>query len=158
MPNKIDDFTPYRFFKALKLELETINPVIGYNSTPFITEDPDRYLESTADDAVLIMRGSIDPVEKFAGGSTARRHTLANIEILGKTNYKTEDAVRKSWALEQDVRTAVNLTIDKIRSYLGKGAAVSMGASSPWEEILEAQKRAGFQFSISLTWSQSSDW
>jgi len=157
MPNKVDDFVPYRILSYVLDRLEQIDTALGYNTRPRVTTDLDEYAESTTDHTLFVETTGGSPRLQGAGSAHQMEQTLT-VEILGASYYKTEHPRRVAMSLEQDVRTALHSDIANIRDAVGRGVSMRFDRSEHDAGFLAPEKQAGFYLAVSFTWSQSKDW
>lgn len=157
MPNKVDDFAPYRILLYVISRLEQIGPENGYNTTPAVYTEWDQWEESQAKHRLFVEAGNASPAQAGLGQSSRTQPQLT-VLILGASRYETEHPRRLAMALEQDVRTAIHSDVASIRDTLGRGAAVSFDICTHDGGVLSPKKLAGFRLEVTFTWSQGYEW
>ena len=157
MPNKVDDFIPYKLLEFIEAKLADIAVARGYNTDPFVTSYYDDARESQAKYTVFLESDGEDPVQQGVGGDMSVQQSQSFV-ITGVARYETEHPRRLAFALEQDVRTAVHSAVPDIRGWLGRGASFRFSGCTHDGGVLAPYKEAGFRLNVSFTWSQKSDW
>jgi len=157
MPNKIDDFVPWRVLQFVMARLEQIDPANGYNTRPRVVYDLDAYVNSTAEHTVFVETSGGSP-EVQGAGEAHKTHHVMRIDITTASYYQTDHPRRVAMMLEQDVRTALHSGIADVRDAIGRGASMRFISSEHDGGFLAPEKQAGFNLSVSFKWSQGSDW
>jgi len=157
MPNKIDDFVPYRLLKFVETRLRLISKALAYNCDAAVFDNWDDFENSTAKYKLFFDATSGDTPVHFTGGP-ARVNQELTIMVVGVATYETEHPRALAMSLEQDARTALHTGFDEIRAGVGRGAATKFGRTSYDGGLLSPEKKAGFEFPTTFTWSQSENW
>lgn len=157
MPNKIDDFVPYRLWLYIMTRLEGIAEAEGYNNNVFVTDDVVAYQESVAKHTVLVEVEPSSPQLHGVGGDPIVQEQLGFV-IVGVSKFETEHPRRLAFSLEQDVRTAIHSDVANIRASVGRGCSFRFTGCQHDGGFLAPDKEVGFRLTCSFTWSQRSDW
>ena len=157
MPNKVDDFVPFRLLEFVVSRLEGIAVAEGYNTDPFVSTFYEEARESQAKYTIFVETDGENPVRHGVGGDLAVQQSLEFV-VTGVARFETEHPRRLAMALEQDVRTAVHSGVPEIRPWLGRGASLRFTGCTHDGGVLAPFKEAGFRMHFSFTWSQKSDW
>ncbi len=156
MPNKVDDFVPYKLLLFVEDRLRLISKALGYNCDLAVFWDWDSFEESSAKYKVFFDSVSDDTTDNFVGDS--RMTQSETIQVFGVVDYETERPRRAAMKLEQDVRTALHTGFSDLRTYTASGCSARFGRSTHDGGHLSPMKRAGFELPITFKWSQDSDW
>ena len=157
MPNKVDDFVPFRLLEFVVSRLESISVATGYNTDPFVTTHYDEAKESQAKYTIFVETEGGSPRRQGVGGDLSVQPAL-DFVVTGVARYENEHPRRLAMALEQDLRTALHSGIPEIKTWLGRGASFRFDDCTHDGGVLAPFKEAGFRMHFSFTWSQKSDW
>jgi hypothetical protein len=157
MPNRVEDFVPFRLLMFTEDRLKLISKALGYNCDVAVFTDMDDFTASSAKFKLFYDSMSDDTQANFVGDS--RLNQALTVQVLGIATYETEWPRRLAFALEQDVRTALHSGFSELRtSYVQRGCSARFGRASHDGGALAPIKQAGFDLSVTFTWSQDSDW
>ena len=157
MPNKIDDFVPWRIHKFIRARLDLISPAMGYNTAPFITDDFSAFENGSAKHRLFFEFPGIEvPVQGIGDNNTAEPVIAA--DIVGYSRFETEHPRRLSMMLEQDVRASIHSGMSETRTSIGRGCSLSFGSCIYDGGALAPHKEVGFRLTVNFTWSQRSGW
>lgn len=156
MPNRIDDFVPWRLLMYVEARLKHISTALGYNCDPFVTDDLLIANASQAKHTVFFEATPSDGVESFVGDGRMNQRQTFNIVAISE--YETEHPRRLAMSLEQDIRTVFQSDAKNIRDAVGRGCSFRFGRCTHDGGVLAPTKEAGFELGLEFTWSQKSDW
>jgi hypothetical protein len=157
MPNKVDDFIPFRLLQFIEARLKSIDTAMGYNSDPFVTDDWHLAESSTAKQVLFFETPGIEMDDQGVGDGKTVQPAMT-IDVIGVCTYETERPRRLAMALEQDVRVAIHSALGDIRDSVGRGCSMTYGSCVYDGGVLAPIKEAGFRLSLIFTWSQRSGW
>lgn len=160
MPRDIEQFVPWRVLWYCYQQLLTVQRAHGFNCDADVYMDATEYQQSAAKSAVLIFseEEGADDQQMGGGHGSPRLNERTGITILGSVKYDVDIPTRAQMALEQDVRTALQQSVDGMRSLVGVGVSFRWGECQRYVVGLTGEREAGFRLTCSVTYPQGSNW
>lgn len=160
MPRDVEQFVPYRLFWYVYQQLQTIQRAAGYNTDADVHIDATAYSQSQAANALFLYceDGGVDDTQMGGGDGSGRGMVRTTLSILGSVKYKTDLPLRAQMALEQDVRTSIQTSVDGFRAVGNVGVFLRWGECSRFIVSLTGEREAGFRITCSFTYPQGSTW
>ena len=159
-PRTIEQFVAWRIFWYVYQQLLTVQRANGYNTDAGVYIDATEYGNSQEANALFLYCDDegVDSTEMGGGDGSGRAMSRVNLTMLGSIRYGTELPLKAQMALEQDVRTAIQTSVDGVRAIAGVGVSHRWGECSRFIVSLTGEKEAGFRLSCSFTYPQGSNW
>lgn len=158
MPNKIDDFAAWKIIWLAYRALQGISQASGYNTTPFVTMDYQKYASSEAKHALWLEATTHSSLDKSVGGTPRFTQQVALVVHANSKIAPTDIARKMSMALEQDTRTALHGTVETFRTMVGRGGSFAFGECPHDGGLLAPNGEAGFMLNVTYDYLQGSEW
>jgi len=149
------DFARQAIVDQVVLVLESINALIGYNTQPFVTQDPREIVGREEEFMLLVMPSNETVVEVGIGGC----HEMElEIDIYGYCQTKEENPVTRLNMLLQDVRNVLHQGAATISDVTERGLAFRFGDLLTDEGMLAQSSAAGFIQTAHFVYKNGSTW
>jgi hypothetical protein len=160
MPRDVEQFVPYRLFWYVYQQLQTIQRAAGYNTDADVHIDATAYSQSQSANALFLYceDEGADDQQMGGGDGSPRVMSRPTFTVLGSVRYGTDLPLRAQMALEQDVRTAIQTSVDGVRAIAGVGVFLRWGECDRFIVSLTGEREAGFRITCSFTYPQGSTW
>lgn len=160
MPRDVEHFVPYRILWYCYQQLQKIQRANGYNTDAEIHLSFEDYRNSSAKCAVLVFSDGEGEDDQLMGGGNGspRVHSRTQITIMASVKYDTELPQAAQMGLEQDIRTALQVSISGARALIGTGVSFRWGETQRMITALSAEREAGMTLSCSFVYPQGSTW
>lgn len=144
-----------RFWDAVLNLCKDITVANGYNTQPFVTNDPREAQNNQEAFSILVVQGGESIVSVAVGGCMEME---LSIEILGYALSKDYNPTLQLNKLIQDVRNTLGENLGEIVDYVGCGAALSFGDLETDSGVLTMDGVAAFSLPVNFTYKAGPTW